>query len=50
MTLKTRILGAIIAVGVIPQIISSGINYFLTSSEVSSALKQETSARLVCDA
>lgn len=47
MTLKTRILGAIIAVGVIPLVLSSGINYFLTSSEVSSALKQETSARLV---
>lgn len=47
MTLKTRILSAIIAVGVLPLIIASGINYFLTSSEVSTALKEETSARLV---
>jgi len=47
MTLKTRILSAIIAVGVLPLIVASGINYFLTSSEVSTALKEETSARLV---
>lgn len=46
MTLKTRILSAIIAVALIPLLLASGINYYLTSNEVSRTLKQETSARL----
>lgn len=46
MTLKTRILSAIIGVGVLPLVIASGINFYLTSADVSETLKQETSSRL----
>lgn len=46
MTLKTRILSAIIGVGVLPLVIGSAINYTLTSSDVSETLKKETSSRL----
>jgi len=46
MTLKTRILSAIIGVGVLPLVIASSINFFLTSTEVETALKEENYARL----
>jgi len=46
MTLKTRILSAIIGIGVLPLLVASGINYYLTSAEISETLKTENSARL----
>ncbi|NVK00527.1 MAG: methyl-accepting chemotaxis protein [Oceanospirillaceae bacterium] len=47
MTLKTRILSAIIGIGVLPLIIASGISYTLTTDQVSQTLKEETSSRLI---
>lgn len=46
MTIKTRILGAILTIGILPLVITGIISYVLTSQDVSEALQKEAGQRL----